>query len=431
MTLRIGYIVDTLMAIIIFCIALNGINFIYYLKDISITSSLMGCTCFVGVYLLWQPISIPNISFQFWTLFSIAYFVISYVTFFIYQEIHPKIDFVYAVRTYFYNLIIIATVYRYTLFCIQRNRFEWLINLLTLTFIVGSLTVIFAIPLGFYTFSYAVSPPYLSLDRFAGIYFNPNSAGFIANITTILGLATLLRTDSNKALGIMGVLVGVITMVVSFSKTAILIFIVLILILALIYTITYKNIDRQTRRIANVLFIFILYGLVQLGIFIGVYFNDLTRSQQERITQIGTILSGKGDKSSTSNRAELAELGIRKIEERPILGSGLFSFVQLLEAGSETGDDVGVHNIFLRVWGEAGILPFALFVGFFGVSFWYASQIPTAWLRFLSVSLLFTLAFFGSTNHNLLEDNICGLITSLICGCLVAQSSSKNEAATL
>jgi O-antigen ligase len=431
MTFRIAHIVDTFMVVILFCIALNGLNFMYHLKGITITSPLMSCTCFIGVYLLWQSPAIPNLSYQLWTLFSVIYFVIAYSVYFIYHEIHPKIDFVYTIRTYFYNFIIIIVIYRYVLFCIHRNRFEWLINLLSIIFILGSLTVIFAIPLGFYTFQYVNQPPYISFDRFAGIYFNPNTAGFIANITTILGLATLLRQNSPKILGIIGVLVGVITMVFSFSKTAILIFVVLLLLMAGIYFSMYRKIDRTTRRIANVFFILILYGLVQLGILISVFFSDLTRNQQERITQIETILSGKGDKSSTSNRAELAELGLRKISDRPILGSGLFSFVQLLEAGKETGDDVGVHNIFLRVWGEAGILPFLLFMAFFGASFWYAFLIPTAWLRFLTTGLLFTLAFFGSTNHNVLEDNICGLITSLICGCLIAQSTSKTDVSAL
>lgn len=427
MTLRLALLVHILMAILLFLVALNAINFAYYWKGISLTSPIMACACMVGVYLLTEKMAIPNVSFQLFTWFNITYFIIAYTLFFVYKELHPKIDFAHSIRIYFYNLIIILTCYRYCLFCIHRNNFEGLLDRLSVIFILGSLTVILAIPLGFYSFQYANQPPYISLDRFAGIYFNPNTAGFIANITTILGFATLLRSNSPKILGIVSVFVGVITMIFSFSKTAILIFILLLPLIAVIYFLMYRKVDSKTRRIANLMFSMIMVGLVQLGILINVFFNDLTASQQQRITQIGTILNGKGDKSSTSNRAELAELGLRKIGDRPILGSGLFSFVQLLEAGNETGDDVGVHNIFLRVWGEAGILPFFFFVAFFCVSFWYAFLLPTPWLRFLTIGLLFTLAFFGSTNHNVLEDNICGLIISLICGCLVAKSTPQND----
>ena len=152
-----------------------------------------------------------------------------------YQEIHPKIDMPYNIRAYFYNLILVLVTYRYALFCIHRHHFAAFVNLLTILFTLGSLTVILAIPLGFYTFQYAIRPPILSIDRLAGIYFNPNAAGFNANITMIFGFATLLRSGSPKLLGVLAIVVGVLAILVSFSKTAILTFILSIGILIWIY----------------------------------------------------------------------------------------------------------------------------------------------------------------------------------------------------
>lgn len=427
MTIRVHHIVDVLMTSILGCVVLSLVNFFYYLKGISLTPPIMAIVCFMGIYLLFEKVRIHNVNFQLWGIFNGIYFIIAYLAMLFYQEIHPKIDMPYNIRAYFYNLILVLVTYRYALFCIHRHRFAALVNLLTALFTLGSMTVIFAIPLGFYRFQYAILPPILSIDRLAGIYFNPNAAGFNGNVTMIFGFATLLRPGSPKLLGIIAIVAGVLAILVSFSKTAILTFILSIGILIWIYFLMYRKIDRPTRRVANVMFAFIFYGLVQLGILIGVFFNDLSKQQQQRIFQVETILTGKADKSSTSNRVDLAELGVKKISERPLFGSGIFSFVQLLEAGNVTGDDVGVHNIFLRVWGEAGILPFCLFILFWVSAFWCAALIPTAWLRFLIFSIVLVLAFYSSTNHNILEDNSIGIIISFICAGLVAQTQMSPD----
>lgn len=420
MTLRVHHIVDVIMTGVLTCVVLNFINFFYYWKGISLTPPIMAVVCFVGVYLLFEKIKIPNVNFQLWGIFNGVYFLIAFLAMLFYQEIHAGLDMAYNIRAYFYNFILVLVTYRYALFCIHRQRFSAFVNLLMALFMLGSLTVILAIPLGFYTFQYAIRPPYLSFDRLAGIYFNPNAAGFNANMTTILGLATLLRSGSSKLLGLLAIVIGVLAMVVSFSKTAILTFILSVGILTWIYFLMYRKIDRPTRRVANLMFVFIFYGLVQLGIVISIFFNDLSKQQRERIVQVETILTGQADRSSTSNRVNLAELGVKKISERPLFGSGIFSFFHLIDAGSATGDDVGIHNIFLRVWGEAGLLPFCLFILFWANAFRDASIVPTAWLRFLTLSIICVLIFHGSTSHNLLEDNIIGIIISFICGGLVA-----------
>jgi O-antigen ligase len=260
-----------------------------------------------------------------------------------------------------------------------------------------------------------VTPPkFLSLTRMAGVYLDPNQAGFAANVTAIFGLASLFRPNSSKLLGILGVVLGFAGIVASFSKTGILSLLLLLFTTLVIYTVMYSRVDPKIRRGANIFFAILLYGFFQLLIFIAINLDTLPKDQRERIQQIENIITGKADKSDTSNRANLVELGLSKIGERPILGTGYLSFTYLLDAGSQTGDNVGVHNIFLRVWGEAGIIAFMLFIGFWFFVLWKSVQLNLIWQKILLLSLATTTIVYGLTVHTFFEDNFIGAIIGIM-----------------
>ena len=376
----------------------------------------------LAAYFLPKIKGTPNVSFQLWILFSICFIVIAYPVTLFYGEVHPSVDVVLMIRSLIYNLVVATICYKFTLFAAQRGHLNRMIDGILILFIISSLLTIFALPIGFLRIQFANQPAIVPYDRMAGVYLNPNLAGLAGNITMSLGLGILFRNEGSMGralLGFMGIASGIGAIAASISKTSVIIAIFTLLLSIVIYFSTYTRMSRPTRRLGNIFFGLLIYSVVQLGILLSVFFSDLLPSQQKRIEQIGLILTGRADKSDTSNRADLASLGFEKIGERPILGTGLGSFHHLLDAGSKTGDDVGIHNIYIRIWGEGGLLPFALFMLFLGVSAWKSLFIPSPWIRMTALSLWSTLSITGLTSHNILEVNLLGALVGFMCAFLV------------
>jgi O-antigen ligase len=425
MTLRVAHIINVVFLTNLTLVILNAIMFMLFWRGLSLTIPIMAVFSIMALFLKYINGSYANISFQLWTAFTFVFIAISYPATLFYAEVHPSLDIPFLARSYLYNFIITFSCYQYTLFIIERGKTAWFLNVLNILLIIGSLLTIFAIPVGLYTLNYVKPPRFLSLTRMSGIYLDPNFAGFAANITAAFGLSSLFRPNASKLLGILGVVSGFGAVVASFSKTGILSLIVLIFITAIIYFVMYQRIDKQVRRVANIFFAILFHGIFQLLIFLSLNLETLPKEQRERIQQIENIILGKADKSDTSNRANLIELGLSKIAERPLLGTGYLSFIHLLDAGNKTGDNVGVHNIFLRVWGEAGILAFLLFTGFWLYTFWRGTQLPTIWARLLITSLVVSLVIFGLTMHTFLEDNFIGAIIGIMLAFLAGNSLEK------
>ena len=413
-----------------FLLVFNILDFFYFWKNLPITMPTKIAYSILAAYFLPKIAGTPNVTFQLWILFSICFTIIAYPVTLFYGEVHPSVDVVLLIRSLVYNLVVAAICYKFTLFAAQRGHLNRFINGILVLFIGTSILTIFAFPIGFLTIKFANQPAIVPYDRMAGVYLNPNWAGFAGNITMGLGLGILFRNEGSigRALfGFLGIAVGIGAIATSISKTSVIIAIVTLFLSIIIYFSNYTRMSRPTRRLSNIFFGLLIYGIVQLGILLSVFFSDLLPSQQKRIEQIGLILTGKADKSDTSNRADLASLGFEKISERPIFGTGLGSFMHLLDAGSKTGDDVGIHNIYIRIWGEAGLLPFALFMLFLGVSAWKILFIPTPWIRMTALSLWLTLSITGLTSHNILEVNLPGALIGFMCAFLVIHQITGYE----
>jgi O-antigen ligase len=424
--LRVAHIINGIFLTLFLCLLLNAIQFVLFWQGISIAIPVMAAFCLVAVFLKIINTPVVNLSFQLWAIFVFTFILISYPATLYYQEYNPTFDMVAALRIYFYNFIITFTCYQYTLFITERGKIGWFLNCVNVFLIIGTLITIFAIPIGFYRIKYAIAPGFLSFSRMAGIYFDPNFAGFAANLTAIFSISSLFRAKSPKFLGIFGVLVGCVGIVASFSKAGILSLLIWLFTTAIIYAVMYRRIDTKIRRIANIFFGFLFYAFFQFVIYISLNLANLPKEQRDRILQIENIITGKADKSDTSNRANLVEIGLAKVAERPIFGTGYLSFTYLLDAGSRTGDNVGVHNTFLRVWGEAGTLVFLLFVGFWLYILWKAMQLNEVWQRLLVVALIVEFIVFGLTAHTILEDNFIGGIMGVLLAMLATPISTPS-----
>lgn len=172
--------------------------------------------------------------------------------------------------------------------------------------------------------------------RYSGLYFNPNTGGFIAIIAFSLTFAL-----KNKPLKTLGTLFSSFGGLLTFSRT----FIILWLVTNLIsLKISLKNARLLVFGIVSVIFIIIFAETLQV--------NTIRLKQFEAYINNDTSTANE---LKTDSRTETWSMYFNDIYENPFYGKGFASFQG--RPGS-----AGVHNSFLLIIGEAGIIPFLLFV---------------------------------------------------------------------
>lgn len=210
-----------------------------------------------------------------------------------------------------------------------------------------------------------------NFGRYSGFYLNPNEAGFIC----ISGYS-LVYSLKNK-LKILGQFVFTLIGLLTFSRTFILIWLVLNLISL---KISLKNIR-----------------ILGIGILIFsalIFIDEAIGLNNPRFEQLKSFTNNKDvsteELSDDSRMATWAEF-YDKIFESPIFGSGYGTF------SAKTGL-LGVHNTYLMIIGEAGIIPFILFIGYFGYLLYWSIYFfkKTPFLIMQTIAL----AVYSLTDHN-------------------------------
>ena len=127
-------------------------------------------------------------------------------------------------------------------------------------------------------------------------------------------------------------------------------FLISILAPALIFLFTEKNSNRKIRRI-----LFFIIAICSIGI---IFMNNIeffigTRFFSRFAT---TFLNLSNHADITTGRGDLYELALDAFKNHPIIGIGVGNFI------SYTGSDTAVHNTYLQVLCEQGIIGFCAFV---------------------------------------------------------------------
>ncbi len=234
--------------------------------------------------------------------------------------------------------------------------------------------------------------------RVYGLFANPNENGFQANLTILLAYFLFLKR-SIKILPFIGIATFCIYgAFASFSKTA-MITMVFILGLFILYVLWRANSFNKSFRVKVMTSFFLLS--ISLST-LGVYFSNngftmLHPVQKERISEaMAIVLKGKFDRATTTNRSLLYERGLKKIAAQPFFGYGLgtFSCAGMVHVWS------GVHNMYLKIWGEAGIFVFLFFLLLLG----YYTLIGFSLIKepegFLLLSFLLAFGIFSFSSHS-------------------------------
>lgn len=240
---------------------------------------------------------------------------------------------------------------------------------LTLFLVIGALTIILQILF--------FNNPLLDSGRYSGFYLNPNVAGFICLVGYGMSFAS-----QNKRFRLIFQIIFTLMGLLTFSRT----FIVLWLLMNIIsIKINIKN--------ARVL----LYGFGLLTTF--VIYSEFLPVKNPRLAQMSAILKGEEVNTAEINkgsRTETWSLYYDVLFDRPFLGSGFNTF-----SGNTNIAKVGVHNSYLKIWGEAGLIVFAVFLGMYVVILKDTIQLFNISPHLFMISI--ALILFLTTTHNFFE----------------------------
>lgn len=288
-------------------------------------------------------------------------------------------EFSWGFRYYLPSLIIYFSGFFGFRFFTKFGNWLSLINVFRFALLINVLTIVISF---FFNYDWLV----VRGDRASGINLNANSAGFVAVISFCFELFHLAK--GNYKWGILFISLVLIGLFVTFSKSA---FIMAIGVMFLYIT--------HLKRQSNGFRYFARLGVFSLILFLGFtlfsgLFENLSAIQSQRINELTAFLSGEVSAETTTNRSDLFNIGWNKIQKSPLIGLG---FKEMSVLGHNIN---GVHNQYLLLWGEGGVVSMLLYL--FLIFYFYkkAGKLPNDY-RFLLRSILLAIFLYSMTNHNM------------------------------
>lgn len=212
----------------------------------------------------------------------------------------------------------------------------------------------------------------MDYGRYSGFFLDPNSAGFACLIGITLTFSIKKEKWKNISL-LFFTFCGALT----FSRTFLLLWLIIVLISTL-----------QNKKNTRIFFAGFLAIFLLLSISSTLSLNSDRLNILDSLFEKGKIDSSIDNDSRTETWSKYYDL----IFESPVFGNGYETFT------SDYIYETGVHNNYLRVLGEGGIIPFLIFVWIYlYMLFKSFKTFKTKPHEFL---LALSLVIVGLTNHN-------------------------------
>ena len=229
----------------------------------------------------------------------------------------------------------------------------------------------------------------IARNRFIGTYSDPTLGGGGACYTAALALV-FLKGDRYRGLAALVLILSSMAVIVTFSRTALFTLAGLLLFFSLLSVSSFR--PGQGGMFILLMIVLVVSGCVLFLFTAEYFFVDETTAAFARLAWIRTF--GAAHQDLLDIRMALASLGWSQIIESPLFGHGLWQFHHLEGAPRcRRGVLCGAHNSYLMLWGEAGILPFLLFVFFTGLLLWKSLMMP----RSLATNAIIALTFVFAT----------------------------------
>lgn len=264
--------------------------------------------------------------------------------------------------------------------------------------------------------------------RNTGLFINPNDAG-IAGCFTVVMAVSFLQRGSHRLLAFIALFVGLIASLSTVSKTALIVLFIVVILFGLF----------GKQRLLLLFLLMLLIGLIAIfleDILLLASVVDLGRiyvvvDYLMSINTSGLDISYSDDKLDIlTGRGLLWEIGLNRVFESPIVGHGFAQGHHLEEAPAILGSErLGVHNMYLMMIIDAGIIPLFLYFLYLLTYFRLLSFVPASVARDTTAGWTIVLILTGSTSHHLFHMEMVAFVIGLSCATIQlsnAPPSSKN-----
>lgn len=250
------------------------------------------------------------------------------------------------------------------------------------------------------------SNPPAEISRGFGFFANPNEGG----ILSVIGLGLLLAAKIPGTLKTVFYVVLLMNTVLTFSKSSMLLF-------GLVSMAAFATSGSREKMRYSV----VIIGAMMVASYVApTFYEGLDHVQKRRIDQVLAIATqGEINADTTSSRSDLWEIGLGKINEHVLIGNGLGQLHHMKGGISSLGVEQGVHNVFLMLWGEAGVLVFIAFLFFcFAYLFDWVVLLKVMPKPLLTVSMVSFICLFMDmmSAHNVLNLRMHNLFLGLSLG---------------
>lgn len=404
------------LSLLVFC-NINGV--LVSLFGVSaLGSPLMLLSSFVLLYLLPLPRAALNIPLKVIVSSILLFWIVGFISSLLNLSERPEIMgyLIEGSREILTGLILIVVFYIFTYNYAQKNPNKDILSFVFVFFLITLLAGIFESQLGLRTTLYGPEEGTRSL----GFFGNPNETGLQANLTAIIAYYLYNNRKINIIIFLGILLLCTLGAFMSFSKTAI-ITNVFLLIFYLGYTLFSILSFRKVKR--NLYTIITVVGMsIMVVIFlINPRMEELEPAQLKRLEDIVRLtVFGEVSNRTTSSRSGIFSDGMERILDKPILGHGLSTFTYGgLFPSSPTH---GVHNLYLRIAGEAGVIVFAIVMLAMLFTVILAVRKSHDNSSFIVVLFMICFALYSGTSHNVFGKKF---LVSLW-GVLLFYSTKKN-----
>ena len=287
-----------------------------------------------------------------------------------------------------------------------------------LAILTASCTLILASPRLLLLFQ---NPPVQGEYRYFGPFSNPNEAGFVACLAVALAFS-LIRASRFRLLAYGSLFVAVYALIGTYSRTSLVILPVLMVGGVLVT----RGAERW-RLMAGLAVVAWVGAGTMADAIAGILLDPQITRLNSLVRMVETL---SFDDVTLEGRLALWQLGTEQVLASPLYGNGLGQ-LHSLDGAWYNGEGVllGVHNQYLTLWGEAGLIPVILFVLFlagmllFGIKRRTDVAVASAVSGWAMVILL-----TGMTSHSMLLSRPANFILGFSCAA-AAFAGSRRETA--
>lgn len=372
---------------------LNGV-FGVYLKIAEPFSPMILACCVAIIPLVSPRLRFYHFGFYLFWLFFVSYWVIGLLASLYYD--FDGGDVWDETRDIITTLIIFTTYYTYVRSLANKQALTAFMHMLLVVFVATALGGVMERQLG-------LSSVYFGEQtlRTLGFFGNPNETGLQCNL--LLLIASYLFVDNRLKLWLFAPIVAVALLgsLYSFSKSA-MILSGFLLLYCLVYLFLYFGRINRIMRLRYIAFFGIVL-ITAIGFVLPAFtefYAEAKSYERRRIDAIyELVVEGEINEKTTSERSRLIPQALSLIAQRPFSGYGLHAF-------SKTGlvdENIGVHNTYLKILGEGGVIAFLFWATFILFLLVNAVQIKGGKEAYFIIGIVLVISAYFMISHTILS----------------------------